>query len=67
MMEMLIRNSNDSFLVPIPQYPLYSATLVLYGGQLVPYELNEADGWGLDVEHLRQQLAAARSKGLCVR
>ncbi|KAI8477320.1 MAG: alanine aminotransferase 2 [Monoraphidium minutum] len=67
MMEMLIRDSSDAWLVPIPQYPLYSATLTLYGGQLVPYELDEAKGWGLDVGHLQQQLAAARTRGLCVR
>ena len=49
------------------QYPLYSATLTLYGGQLVPYELDESRGWGLDVASLQQQLAAARTRGLCVR
>ncbi len=27
----LIRNSNDGILVPIPQYPLYSASITLYG------------------------------------
>lgn len=46
MMEMLIRSPSDAFLVPIPQYPLYSATLCLYGGQLVPYELDEDAGKG---------------------
>lgn len=52
---------------PRPQYPLYSATLTLYGGQLVPYELDEATGWGLNVSALQQQLADARTRGLCVR
>lgn len=50
-----------------PQYPLYSATLTLYGGKLVPYLLDEAAGWGLNVEHLREQLHKARESGLCVR
>ena len=27
----LIRNGNDGILVPIPQYPLYSASIKLYG------------------------------------
>ncbi|KIZ01751.1 alanine transaminase [Monoraphidium neglectum] len=67
LMEMLIRDSSDAWLVPIPQYPLYSATLTLYGGQLVPYELDEAAGWGLNTAALQQQLAAARTRGLCVR
>jgi histidinol-phosphate/aromatic aminotransferase/cobyric acid decarboxylase-like protein len=53
MMEMLMRTREDAFLVPIPQYPLYSATLTLYGGQLVPYELDEEAGWGLNVENLQ--------------
>jgi alanine transaminase len=53
MMEMLLRTREDAFLVPIPQYPLYSATLTLYGGQLVPYELDEEAGWGLNVDNLQ--------------
>jgi hypothetical protein len=28
----MIRNANDGILVPIPQYPLYSASIKLYGG-----------------------------------
>lgn len=67
MMEMLIRNPSDSFLVPIPQYPLYSAALVLYGGQLVPYELDEEASWGLDMKHLQAQITEAQQQGLCVR
>jgi hypothetical protein len=58
---------NPSPAPPPRKYPLYSATLTLYGGQLVPYELDEASGWGLDVAHLQSQLAAARTRGLCVR
>lgn len=27
----IIRNENDGILVPIPQYPLYSASIKLYG------------------------------------
>jgi aspartate/methionine/tyrosine aminotransferase len=40
----------DAVLVPIPQYPLYSATLALYGGTLLPYYLQEEKGWALDVK-----------------
>jgi alanine transaminase len=35
MMQLLIRNENDGILVPIPQYPLYSASIALHGGTLV--------------------------------
>nr|QKY15195.1 alanine aminotransferase (GPT) [Polytomella parva] len=68
MMDLLLReDSNDGLMVPIPQYPLYSATLTLYGGHLVPYHLNESSGWSLDVDVLRKNLYAAREKGVCVR
>ncbi len=134
-MELLIKEPSDGFMVPIPQYPLYSATLALYGGRcaapapaapkapppplwrcrcrqplccwqaaatlaarpaglapahrlrtpapagtdtslprlsatprrLVPYELDESRGWGLDVAHLAEQLAKARAEGTNVR
>ena len=58
---------NDGVLVPIPQYPLYSATCTLLDGSLVPYHLDEDQGWGLDAAELRAQLAAARAKGVAVR
>jgi aspartate/methionine/tyrosine aminotransferase len=36
-------------MIPIPQYPLYSALITLLNGQAVPYYLDEKKGWGLDV------------------
>lgn len=53
-------------LVPVPQYPLYSATIALFGGSLVPYYLEETANWGLDVVNLRQSVAQARSQGITV-
>ena len=29
----MIRNESDGILVPIPQYPLYSASIKLYGAR----------------------------------
>ena len=54
LMKTLIRDANDAMLVPIPQYPLYSATLALYGGTLLPYYLEEEKGWTLDVAALKK-------------
>lgn len=51
-------------LVPIPQYPLYSATIAEYGMCQVGYYLNEEKKWGLDVEELEESLE--RVKGDCV-
>ena len=33
----------------------------------VPYYLDEATGWGLEVSELKKQLETARSKGITVR
>ncbi len=54
-------------MIPIPQYPLYSATLTLFDAQPVPYYLNEEKDWGLDVNQLTSSISAGRSKGLDVR
>ncbi|KAH7298615.1 hypothetical protein KP509_25G051100 [Ceratopteris richardii] len=67
LLNILIRNENDGVLCPIPQYPLYSATIQLVGGTLVPYYLSEEAGWGLDVKEMRSQVLEARKKGITVR
>jgi aspartate/methionine/tyrosine aminotransferase len=38
---MLIRGGNDGIMIPIPQYPLYSALITLNGGKQIPYFLDE--------------------------
>jgi len=63
----LIRDQHDGILVPIPQYPLYSASIALYGGSLVPYMLDEAKGWSLSLESLRKAVKDARARGTHVR
>ena len=37
----------DGVLVPIPQYPLYTATLSALSCHPVPYQLQESSGWSL--------------------
>jgi len=67
LMKTLIRDENDAMLVPQPQYPLYSATLALYGGTLLPYYLQEEKGWALDVADLKRATDEARAAGKTVR
>ena len=50
--EVLLRGKQDGIMIPIPQYPLYSASIPLYGGTAVPYYLDEANGWGLSINEL---------------
>jgi glutamate--glyoxylate aminotransferase len=68
-MQCILRQDNcrDGLLTPIPQYPLYSAALTLIGGILVPYHLNEKEGWGVSLDDLKSSLAKARKEGVCVR
>ncbi|XP_067640968.1 alanine aminotransferase 1-like [Eurosta solidaginis] len=47
-------------MVPIPQYPLYSATISEYGMQRISYYLNEEDNWSLEVSELERALCEAR-------
>jgi len=63
----MIRDSRDGILVPIPQYPLYSASIALYGGSLVPYALDESKGWSLSLESLKKSVKEARAAGKNVR
>ncbi|KAI8477217.1 MAG: alanine aminotransferase [Monoraphidium minutum] len=63
----LIRNQDDAILAPIPQYPLYSAAIQLLGGSLVPYDLDESEGWALSLGSLKAAVGAARAAGKCVR
>ncbi|KAJ6816652.1 alanine aminotransferase 2-like [Iris pallida] len=67
MMQLLLRSEKDGILCPIPQYPLYSASIALHGGSLVPYYLDEATGWGLETSAVKKQLEDARTKGISVR
>ncbi|CAL5092162.1 unnamed protein product [Urochloa decumbens] len=67
MLNTIIRNERDGILVPVPQYPLYSAAIALFGGSLVPYYLEEEANWGLDFVNIRQTVSEARSKGITVR
>ncbi|GAV86545.1 LOW QUALITY PROTEIN: Aminotran_1_2 domain-containing protein, partial [Cephalotus follicularis] len=62
MMQLLISSEKDGILCPIPQYPLYSASIALHGGSLVHFFMEH---------YLNTQesfyLLLAKSKGITVR
>jgi aspartate/methionine/tyrosine aminotransferase len=60
----LMKNPNDGFMIPIPQYPLYSATIVLYGGKQVGYFLDESNTWQLNEKTLIDSIEKAKSEGV---
>ncbi|NXG01397.1 ALAT2 aminotransferase, partial [Sakesphorus luctuosus] len=52
--------SRTGVLIPIPQYPLYSAALAELDAQQLNYYLNEEQGWALDVAELRRAVTEGR-------
>lgn len=67
MMQLLIGSENDGILCPIPQYPLYSASITLHGGAHISYYLDEETGWAHEISELENQLKTARSRGVNVK
>ncbi|XP_046498347.1 alanine aminotransferase 1 isoform X3 [Equus quagga] len=63
-------HTRTGVLIPIPQYPLYSATLAELNAVQVDYYLDEERAWALDVAELRRALCQARDhchpRALCV-
>lgn len=66
-LRILIASPRDGIMLPTPQYPLYSATITLYGGRMVPYYLDEASGWRLSRPMLEEAYAAAEREGTRVK
>ncbi len=66
-LRLLIASEKDGILIPIPQYPLYSATLTLFGGAPIPYQTDERADWGLSRQALTEALAAAEARGVRAR
>jgi len=60
----LLKNPSDGFMIPIPQYPLYSATIALYGGKQVGYYIDEQNHWQLNENILAESITKARREGI---
>ncbi|BGP19593.1 hypothetical protein JCM10213_009314 [Rhodosporidiobolus nylandii] len=63
LLQILISSPTDGVLIPIPQYPLYTAALALNAARPVPYYLQESAAWGLDIEDVRRNVEKARHEG----
>ena len=65
--DLLIDDDDDGIMIPIPQYPLYSAAIKRCGGVQVDYFLDEEAGWTMDRVALRSSIDEARSRGVNVK
>lgn len=66
-LSMLIANPNDGIMIPVPQYPLYSALISLLGGRQVNYFLDEGSDWQLSHAALEQSIKDAKERGVNIK
>ena len=58
-------NDGDELLLPMPDYPLWTAAVSLSGGTPVHYLCDEANGWMPNLEDIQRKITA-RTKGIVV-
>lgn len=63
-MLMLMEDCRSGFMIPIPQYPLYSATITLFGASQINYYLDEEKHWELNEKELEKSIKEAVKKGI---
>ncbi|KAI6651384.1 tyrosine aminotransferase [Oopsacas minuta] len=54
----------SGILIPIPQYPLYTACLSYFGIVPIPYFLDEDNDWGLSMDELQEALVLNQGKSI---
>jgi alanine transaminase len=62
-LQILCEDKKDAIMTPIPQYPLYSATIELLGSKLVGYYLDEEKQWSVDINNLNENYKKYYDKG----
>lgn len=67
LIEMLIADEKDGIMVPVPQYPLYSASIRKCGGVQVSYYPDEDNDWALNRSMLDESIAKAKADGVRVK
>lgn len=65
--DLLITKANDGIMIPIPQYPLYSASIKKVGGTQVNYYPDEERGWVFDHSILEDAYTRANKNGVNVK
>lgn len=63
-LQALIADPMDGIMIPIPQYPLYSASIDLLSGQKIGYYLDEDAGWRFCISSARRAVKEAKSAGV---
>lgn len=67
LIDVLSLGLDAGFLIPIPQYPLYTATIALNNAVPIGYYLNEENNWLTDPKQIRQLIKESADKGVKVK
>lgn len=65
--DLLLADERDGIMIPIPQYPLYSAAIKRCGAVQVNYYPYEEDGWTVDRSVLEDAYRKAEQEGVNVK
>ena len=65
--DLLIAEENDGIMIPIPQYPLYSASIRKAGGVQINYYPDEEQGWTFNRSILEEAFRKAKKNGVNVK
>lgn len=60
-----LMNDGDEVLIPMPDYPLWTAAANLAGGSAIHYRCNEDDNWQPDIEDIKAKITD-KTKGIVV-
>ena len=66
-LDLVIAKKTDGVMIPIPQYPLYSASIKMFGGAQVNYYPDEENDWALNRTILEDAYTQATAEGVNVK
>lgn len=67
LLQVLASGPDAGFLIPIPQYPLYTATIALNNSVPIGYYLDEEHNWSTDPAQIRDLIAENEAKGITIK
>lgn len=64
LLSIFCKGEQTGVLIPIPQYPLYTASLALNNSHALPYYLDEKSGWSTNTKEIESVVINSREKGI---
>lgn len=64
LLSILCKDKSTGVLIPIPQYPLYTASITMYNATMLPYYLDESTSWSTNAKEIENTVLEAISRGI---